>query len=315
MAYSVTNQDLRHQIVPAPWKLTAFAQENISKMSIYYLAENPSPAAFHYIQQHHSDSPHIGLLYIKLCQNPEMIAYIENSTNTDYLCHAILMNPNLSTKVLEMILALKTISENHLYQVMSANPSNVAVDYMIERHPDKIWWDEWSKNANPRAVAFLKKNPTRINYSYLSGNTSNEAMRLLAAHPERIDFDELSMNSNPLAFKLLMKYESEINYNNLAANSNPEAMAYSFKNSQWSQNLRLLSRNPSAITYLETNPEKVDWSVFWKNPAIFEKDYHAVVKERMPQLKEQLMQVALDPDRIDRLVEKGIPFKEIIDNL
>jgi hypothetical protein len=281
------------------------------------LAENPSPAAFHYIRQHYSDFPDIGLLYIKLSQNPEMIAYIENSTDIDdYFCNAILMNPNLSTKVLEMILSIKTISDNHLYQVMSANPSNAAVDYMIELHPNKISWDEWSKNANPRAVAFLKKNPTKINYSYLSGNTSNEAMRLLSAHPERIDFDELSMNPNPLAFKLLMKYESEINYNNLAANSNPEAMAYSlFKSSQWSQNFRLLSKNPSAITYLEANPEKVDWSVFWKNPAIFEKDYYAVVREQMPKLKEQLIQVVLDPDRIDRLVEKGIPFKEIIDNL
>ena len=144
-------------------------------------------------------------------------------------------------------------------------------------------------------------------------------MRLLELYIEQIDFDQLSMNSNPRAFKLLLNHAHQINYNNLAANKNPKALAYLFKNAAteypYELNWRLLSRNPSAMKYLEANPHKVVFPCFWQNPAIFEKDYHVVEKERMPQLKKEIQMVAFHPDRIDLWVKMGVTKREIIDNL
>ena len=322
MAFPITIQELREQIIPAPMKLSAFAESRKSRIDSMYLADNPSPAAFDYIQQHYADSPYTNLLHRGLTKNPAAIAYIEKNTGTDaedFLNAPIFTNPHLSAKVLAMMLPLYNITAANFYELMSANPSNVAVDYMIEHHADKICWHEWSRNSNPRAVAFLRKNLTKINYSYLSGNTSNEAMRILEVNPALIDFDELSMNSNPRAFKLLLEHADQINYNNLAANKNPKAVAYLFthapKEYPYGINYRLLSSNPAAITYLEANPHRVVFPNFWQNPAIFEKDYHAVAQERMPLLQEELLLVACHPDRIDRWVKMGVTKREIIDTL
>jgi hypothetical protein len=328
MAFPITIQELREQIVPAPMKLTAFAEKNKSKMEQFYLSDNSSPAAFHYIRQNfqlYTEDHQFGaeLLHSGLTCNPAAIAYIENNINTDgedYLRNTIFSNPSLTANVLAMMLPIYNITADNFYRLMSANPSSAAVDYMMDQHPDKICWPEWCTNSNPRAVAFLKKNRTKINYSYLSRNTSNEAMRLLeAVHPAHIDFDQLAMNSNPRAFKLLLEHAPYINYNNLAANKNPEALAYLFKHAHteypYEINWRVLTRNPSAMNYLEANPSKVVFPIFWQNPAIFEKDYHAVAKERMPLLKEELQHAAFHPDRIDLWVKMGVKKREIIDNL
>ena len=336
MASPITIQELREQIVQAPMKLTPFAQSHKWQMDQFYLCENPSPTAFDYVRQHYTLKMEkypvgTGILYDMLARNPAAIAYIERNTHgdgdgdgTDYLRNTLLSNSKLTANVLAMMLPITNITENNFYSLLSGNPSNAAVDYMIDHHPNKICWSAFSKNTNPRAVAFLRKNPTKINWSCLSGNTSNEAVRLLQAHSDSdlIDLDELSKNSNPHAFQLLLanaENTDQINYSNLAANTNPKALAYLFKHANTEQNpfglnWFALSTNPAAIKYLEANPEKVVFPVFWKNPAIFEKDYQAFTKSHMSQLAEEIMMVALHPDRIDRWVQMGVALEEIVDS-
>jgi len=327
MAFPITIQELRKQSVPAPMKLTAFAEKNKWRMDQFYLCDNPSPAAFHYIRKNfplYTENTRFGaeILHSGLARNPAVIDYIEKNPNTDaedYLRNTIFSNPNLTENVLAMMLPLYNIAEISFYELMSANPSNTAVDYMMDQHPDKICWPEWCTNSNPRAVAFLRKNSTKINFSYLSGNTSNAAMCLLELYIEQIDFDQLSINSNPRAFQLLLNHAPYINYNRLAFNKNPEALAYLFQKAHteypYELNWHALSKNPAAIKYLEANPTKVVFPCFWQNPAIFDQDYHAVAKELMPLLKEELQLVAFHPDRIDQWVKMGVPVREIIDKL
>ena len=63
-----------------------------------------------------------------------------------------------------------------------------------------------------------------------------------------------------------------------------------------------LSMNPSAIYLLEKNPEKIDWESIYKNPAIFGIDFKEI-EMRMNIIKEELIAVALHPDRIAYLFE------------
>ena len=204
---------------------------------------------------------------------------------------------------------------SYYYELLNCNPSDVVVDYLLKM-PEKIESYYFSKNTNEKAVAFLKKNKANINWSCLSGNTSNKAIRLLKEHPERIDVDQLSLNSNPKAFELLLTFPDDcINYSNLSANTNPKAVDHLIKNRPDEINWRLFSENPTAMPYLVANPEKIDFQTLWENPAIFQIDEKAVCKERSDIMKPLLLSIFMDPDRIDRLREKDVSFKEIMSNI
>ena len=105
----------------------------------------------------------------------------------------------------------------------------------------------------------------------------------------------------------------------MAYNTNPEAVAYLLQNVEaeypFGLNMHVLSVNPTAMDYLEKNPTKINFPKFWENPAIFEFDYQTSFKEKLPKLKDELLSVALHPDRIDRLLKQGFSVREIVDNL
>ena len=74
-----------------------------------------------------------------------------------------------------------------------------------------------------------------------------------------------------------------------------------------------LSENPNAIHLLEKNPDKINW--YWwywlsKNPSIFELDYDAL-KERCLIYKEELIQKAFHPSRIQKYLDSGISIDEL----
>ena len=73
-----------------------------------------------------------------------------------------------------------------------------------------------------------------------------------------------------------------------------------------------LSQNQSAMHLLEQNQDKIDWHCLSINPSIFELDYNAL-KERCSVYKEELIQVALHPSRIQKYLEQGINFAELDD--
>ena len=73
---------------------------------------------------------------------------------------------------------------------------------------------------------------------------------------------------------------------------------------------RILSQNPNAISLLEKNQHKILWSWLSSNPSIFEIDYESL-KERCAIYKEELMQIALHPLRIQKLLDAGISIGEL----
>ena len=121
----------------------------------------------------------------------------------------------------------------------------------------------------------------KIDWMYLSKNPN--AIHLLEKNPKRIDWIWLSKNPN--AIHLL--------------EANPDKI-------HW----RCLSENPNAIHLLEKNPDKICWYSLSDNPCIFEIDYEAL-NERCAIYKEELMQIAMHPLRIQKLLDMGISIYEL----
>ena len=74
--------------------------------------------------------------------------------------------------------------------------------------------------------------------------------------------------------------------------ANPQKIAWNY-----------LSANPNAIELFEENPDKINWYYFSQNPAIFTYDYD-LIRERFKELKEDIVQKALHPRRMLRLMSE-----------
>ena len=75
-----------------------------------------------------------------------------------------------------------------------------------------------------------------------------------------------------------------------------------------------LSKNPNAIHILEKNLDNLDDHYCWRylslNPSIFELDYEAL-KDRCLIYKEELIQKAMHPSRIQKYLDSGISIDEL----
>ena len=204
--------------------------------------------------------------------NPSAVAYLEAHPEKMIMGNAC-ANPKLSAKLFYHM--LQTFPIDLLdYRALSFNPSDAVVDYMIN-NPQRIDWDMFSGNSNPKAVALLQQHYARINWSWLSMNECDAAVRMLEKNQHLIDFDALSSNSNSRAVKLLSLYPERIHYGRLAGNKNPLAMNLLMQNDPEPEymNWYALSKNPAAMDILKANPDKINFISFWRNPAIFEIDY------------------------------------------
>jgi len=81
---------------------------------------------------------------------------------------------------------------------------------------------------------------------------------------------------------------------------------------QYPEKMKLsnLSHNPNAIQLLEKTPDKINWHHLSQNPAIFTYDYDAM-RESHKDLKQELMQSAWHPSRIQKWLEAGLDLEDI----
>ena len=74
-------------------------------------------------------------------------------------------------------------------------------------------------------------------------------------------------------------------------------------------NWSYLSENPAAIHLLETNQDKINWTQLSTNPAIFELNYQTLSIERSALIKDELMTIALRPERVARWYNSGYDIR------
>ena len=78
---------------------------------------------------------------------------------------------------------------------LSQNSNPNAID-LLEKNPDKIYWDNLS--LNPNAIHLLEKNQDKINWYYLFKNSN--AIHLFEKNPDKINWNMLS--ENPSMFEI-----------------------------------------------------------------------------------------------------------------
>ena len=113
--------------------------------------------------------------------------------------------------------------------------------------------------------------------SFLSCNKNDKAIELLKQNFDKIDWMKLSSNKNDKAIKLLKQNQDKIDWYYLSSNENDKA-----------------------IELLKQNQDKINWRIFSSNKYIFELDYNKI-KENFQILGNEILEKALDPDRIKRL--------------
>jgi hypothetical protein len=78
---------------------------------------------------------------------------------------------------------------------------------LLEANPDKINWNYFAFNTNPKAIEMITQllqseaTYNKINWSNLSHNS--EAIDLLKANPDKIDWGWLPCNTNPKVIELM----------------------------------------------------------------------------------------------------------------
>ena len=158
---------------------------------------------------------------------------------------------------------------------------NTYAIHIIEKKLHKIpdyGWSALAKNEN--AIHLIEKNLDKLNYIGLNSNYQRSY----------VCWDNLS--ENPAAISLLKKNIDKISWGNLI-------------------------KNPNAIQIYEDYPEKmrdhlcyIDYENLSVTNPIFEIDYDAI-RNRCAIYKEELMQVALHPSRIEYYLSQGISADEL----
>jgi hypothetical protein len=183
----------------------------------------------------------------------------------------------------------------------------------LEKYPEKIeiiqeiqsyaFWRELCQN--PYAIHIIEKNLHKIPDHGWAALVKNEnAIHLIEKNLDKLNY--IGLNS--------LYQRSYVCWERLS--ENPAAISFLKKNIdkiRWEH----LIKNPNAIQIYEDHPEQmrnhlsyIDFENISVNSPIFEIDYDAIEK-RCHIYKEELMQVALHPSRIEYYLSQGISVEEL----
>ena len=178
------------------------------------------------------------------------------------------------------------------------------------------------KSTNPIYIdlleKFMKKYPEKKITNFLNDLCENPA----AIHIIKQNLHELSnlawqaLAKNPNAIPIIQENLHKLNESGWRyLSKNPNAIPVLEKNID-KINWYNLSENPNGIHILEKYPEKIacylffDYENFSVNAPIFEIDYDAI-RKRCNIYKEELMQIALHPSRIEYYLAQGISVEDL----
>jgi hypothetical protein len=75
-----------------------------------------------------------------------------------------------------------------------------------------------------------------------------------------------------------------------------------------------MSHNPEAIHILEKNQDKINWDSLSYNSEIFDYSYE-YLEERCNIYKEELIQKAMSPKKLQRYIDEGYDMEEFLEFL
>jgi hypothetical protein len=231
-----------------------------------------------------------------------------------------LLATNTNPKAVELIEKYFKLNEEdfnfdsdpiEFWEILSKNEN--AID-LLEKYPDYIDWETILENQNPKAIEIIEKNLDKIyvdDWPILSGNpkaihifkdpeylkkvyewsyiSKNEkAMPILQDNLDKVEWG--SFSSNPSAINILLQIiKEEKEYNNKIKN-----------------NEEINTKEYKYFDYFN----KIDYGGLSRNPAIFELDKQGL-KERCDIYREELIEKAMHPLRIQKLLDMGIEIEEL----
>jgi hypothetical protein len=252
----------------------------------------------------HIEKYHIPKMWTLLSENPSAICYLYNDPTMLGNAGCWFKNPNpaiipllekytrnqvpyIQERFMENPNALHLVDAGFIkgnLHLLAKNTSSLAMkmieDYIYEL--SDVAWENLS--ANPSAIHILEKNMDKINWVFLSSNPA--AIHLLLKSQYKIYWYHFSKNTHPLAIEHMRKNLEKVNWQNLSA-------------------------NPAAIELLKENQDKIAWYWLSKNPAIFEYNYSNMSKARTDVIREELVSVALHPDRVCTWMQQGLTLSDL----
>ena len=268
-----------------------------NKLACVMLQMNPN--AINHIEKYH-----IPKMWPLLSENPGALCYLYNdptmlnnagcwfkNTNPAIIPllekYACIKVPYIQERLLENPHALHLVDAVYIkcnLHILAKNTSYLAMQ-LIEDYIDDLTDVAWERlSANPSAIHIIEKNLHKVDWVSLCANPS--AIHLLLKLPYRISWFQFSKNTHPLAIEHMRKNLEKVNWHNLSA-------------------------NPGAIELLKENKDKIEWYWLSKNPAIFEFKYSNMAKARDGLIREDLLAVALHPDRVCKWLQEGLSLSDL----
>lgn len=202
---------------------------------------------------------------------------------------------------------ITSIGENIKWKYLfEHNDSPFVVDF-CKKYPEKIHWDSVCKNnINDSLIAYAGNYPQHLDWDSLSKNELPSAVDILKKYPDKVT-DNIVYNGNPDAFELLENMRKKIRWDVLEhyshyfgyPNQNTIKLFEKYFNEMENYiDWEVWSKSPDAISFLEKNPDKINWKYFCWNE-------HPTAIEMIKQNKDKINWEALcrnkSPDIVDFL--------------
>jgi len=274
----------------------------------------------------------------ELCNNPNAITIIEKIIHKlDKECFiALCNNPNaiyILEKHIDKIDWYELSKNSNAFHLLNNNPDKIDIHgllfnnkctFFLEKYFDTYFLDKINliflykivTKTDNIYIHIIEKNIDKLDNNCWSNLSSNHnAIKILEKNINKINWRNLCNNMNALSIleKNIDKFDN-VCWINLSSNSN--AISILEKNIDKIDMSVLTAYNSNAFRILQNYPDKIIWSVInWDNLSfdhpIFEIDYK-YLEERCNIYKEELMQKALHPKRIEKyLLEYGIIIEEL----
>jgi hypothetical protein len=328
----------------------ALLQENVDKINWRRLADNPSAIP---ILEKHLDMlflDDVSFHYLCINTNPDVIPLIEKileqapeKIDWEYLAR----NPNampIIKKNLDKIFGNDRVFHNFLrdnthpeaIRIIEQNldkfdelswyslQHNTSAIPILEKNMDKIYLDWYNLVKNPNALHLIEQYMDMDNHSplyllvyphtiHLADRIEESRFRNYNEICWRFVYDHMPAYNSPIQKKVISfieKYaDKAADFRKLSGIANAiHILKKNMDKVDWSN----MSHNPAAIHILEKNQHKIDWNSLSYNSEIFDYSYE-YLQERCNIYKEELIQRAMSPKKLQRYIDEGYDMEEFLE--
>ena len=202
--------------------------------------------------------------------------------------------------------AIPLLEENTIDFEWHALSLNIGARRILLNNLGKIDWSVICMNTG--AIDIIESNPGMIDWWQLSGN--HAAIKILEANLDKVEWTELSNHSSMWEFAnkyAPVEHDIRMQYREYYT---PERIA-TMDDNQISSACDFISHQPWAIDFLTANKFHIDYYELSVNPAIFTTDYTTPSRKRMELIRDELLSVALRPERVAAWRAAGVDLDSV----